>query len=437
MAYIGKRPIDTFPAINGITSALIAENNITAREIASGAVTSASLAANSITHTLIAANSVDASEIKTDAVRSIHIQDDAVNADQIGTLTGHVLFNDNTQIKLGTSQDLLIYHDASNSYVEDTGTGNLNLKTNSAVSLLAGSEVMVLATANGSVDLYHNNVKKFETTAAGATVTGVLTATVTGNVTGNLTGTASAIADDSVSSAKIATGAVLTSKIADNAVTSSKIADGSIGATQLTATSVSAGSYGSASAVPIITVDADGRLTAASTATVAGSLTIGADAGSDDVVTIGTDTLTIAGGGNITTTVSNNQVSIALDASPTVTGNLVVDGNLTVSGTTTTVNTTNVSVADPLTVLSSGESGTPSKDSGLIVERGTAANTGFIWDESSDRWSAINTSEDGTTAGNVTIASYADIQGANFYGKGANLTGVVSTLSALTDTTCL
>ena len=435
MAYIGKRPIDTFPAINGITSALIAENNITAREIASGAVTSASLAANSITHTLIAANSVDASEIKTDAVRSIHIQDDAVNADQIGTLTGHVLFNDNTQIKLGTSQDLLIYHDASNSYVEDTGTGNLNLKTNSAVSLLAGSEVMVLATANGSVDLYHNNVKKFETTAAGATVTGVLTATVTGNVTGNLTGTASAIADDSVSSAKIATGAVLTSKIADNAVTSSKIADGSIGATQLTATSVSAGSYGSASAVPIITVDADGRLTAASTATVAGSLTIGADAGSDDVVTIGTDTLTIAGGGNITTTVSNNQVSIALDASPTVTGNLVVDGNLTVSGTTTTVNTTNVSVADPLTVLSSGESGTPSKDSGLIVERGTAANTGFIWDESSDRWSAINTSEDGTTAGNVTIASYADIQGANFYGNGANLTGVVSTLSALTDTT--
>ena len=435
MAYIGKRPIDTFPAINGITSALIAENNITAREIASGAISTALLGANSITSALVAANSIDASEIKTDAVRTLQIQDDAVNAAQIGTLTSHVLLNDNAQLKLGTSQDLLIYHDASNSYVEDAGTGNLNLKTNSAVSLLAGSEIMVLATANGSVDLYHNNVKKFETTAAGATVTGVLTATVTGNVTGNLTGTASAIADGIVVAAKIGTGAIVTSKIADNAVTSAKIADGSIGATQLTATAVSAGTYGSASVVPILVVDTDGRITGASTAAVAGSLTVGADAGSDDVVTIGTDTLTVAGGGNITTTVSNNQVSVALDANPTVTGNLVVDGNFTVSGTTTTVNTTNVSVADPLTVLSSGETGTPSKDSGLIVERGSAANTGFIWDESSDRWSAINTSEDGTTAGNVTIASYADIQGANFYGNGANLTGVVSTLLALTDTT--
>ena len=287
---------------------------------------------------------------------------------------------------------------------------------------------------NGAVDLYHNNVKKFETTSAGATVTGVLTATVTGDVTGDLTGTASAVADAAVTSGKIATGAVLTSKIAENAITSSKIADGSIGPTQLAATAVSAGSYGSASSVPIITVDADGRLTAASTATVAGSLTIGADSGSDDVVTIGTDTLTIAGGGNITTTVSNNQVSVALDASPTVTGNLTVDGNLTVSGTTTTVNTTNVSVADPLAVYSSGETGTPSKDSGLIVERGTASNVGWIWDESADQFAAVNTTENGTTAGNVTIASYADIKGANFYGNGANLTGVVSTLVALTDT---
>ena len=434
MAYIGKRPVDTFPAINGITSALIAENNITAREIASGAIGSASLAANSITHTLIAANSVDASEIKTDAVRGLQIQDDAVTANHIATLTDNVLFNDNAQVKLGTGQDLLIYHDASNSYIEDNGTGDLRLKTNSGISLMAGAEPMVVATGDGSVDLYHNNVKKFETTAAGATVTGVLTATVTGDVTGDLTGTASAVADGAVVAAKIGTGAVLTSKIADNAVTSAKIADGSIGPVQLAATAVTAGNYGSGSAIPVLTIDADGRVTAASTAATSSILTVAADSGSNDTVTVGTDTFTVEGGGNITTTVSNNKVSIALDASPTVTGNLVIDGNLTVSGTTTTVNTTNISVADPLAVYSSGETGTPSKDSGIIVERGTAANTGFIWDESADRWSAINTSEDGTTAGNVTIASYADIQGANFYGNGANLTGVVSTLSALTDT---
>ena len=435
MAYIGKKPTDSFPSQNAITSLLIAENNITAREIASNSISANELADNSIVSDKIAQNSVDASEIKTDAVRSLQIQDDAVTADQIATLTGHVLFNDNAQIKLGTSQDLLIYHDGSNSYVKDTGSGGLRLSTNQfRVYNAATDELVINAVENGAVELYYDNTKKFETTSAGATVTGVLTATVTGNVTGNLTGTASAVADGAVTATKIGTGAVLTSKIADNAITSAKIADGSIGATQLTATSVTAGSYGSASAVPIITVDADGRLTAASTATVAGSLTIGADSGSDDVVTIGTDTLTIAGGGNITTTVSNNQVSVALDASPTVTGNLTVDGNLTVSGTTTTVDTTNIKVADPLAVYSSGETGTPSKDSGIIVERGTASNVGWIWDESTDRWSAINTTEDGTTAGNVTIASYADIHGGNFYGNGANLTGVVSTLVALTDT---
>ena len=38
MAYIGKRPVDTFPAINAVTSTLIAENNITAREIATNTI---------------------------------------------------------------------------------------------------------------------------------------------------------------------------------------------------------------------------------------------------------------------------------------------------------------------------------------------------------------------------------------------------------------
>ena len=433
MAYIGKKPVDTFPAINAITSNLIAENNITAREIATGAVTTSLLAANSVTSALVAANSIDASEIKTDAVRSLQIQDDAVTADQIATLTSHVLFNDNAQIKLGTSQDLLLYHDGSDSYVEDSGTGNLKIK-GSQVDILGTGETMATFVDDGAVSLYFNDSKKFETTNTGATVTGTLVATVTGDVTGDLTGTASAVADGAVTATKIGTGAVLTSKIADNAITSAKIADGSIGATQLTATAVTAGSYGSSSAIPVLTVDADGRITAASTATTSSVLTVGADSGSNDTVTVGTDTFTIAGGTNLTSTVSNNQVSIALDASPTISGNLVVQGNLTVSGTTTTVDTTNIKVADPLAVYSSGETGTPSKDSGIIVERGTSANVGWIWDESADRWSAINTSEDGTTAGNVTVSSYADIHGGAFYGDGSNLTGVVSTLAALTDT---
>jgi len=90
--------------------------------------------------------------------------------------------------------------------------------------------------------------------------------------------------------------------------------------------------------------------------------------------------------------------------------NLTITGNLTVNGTTTTVDTTNTLIADPLMVLSRGESGTPSADSGIVIERGTASNAAFIWDESADEFAAILSTEDGTTAGDVSIASYADFK---------------------------
>ena len=174
MAYIGKKPTDSFPSQNAITSLLIAENNITAREIASNSISANELADNSIVSDKIAQNSVDASEIKTDAVRSLHIQDDAVTADQIATLTGHVLLNDNAIIKLGTAQDLQIYHDGTNSAIQNT-TGDLFIYggTNEVRIRAVNNEEGIVVEPNGAVDLYYDNVKKFETTSAGATVTGL------------------------------------------------------------------------------------------------------------------------------------------------------------------------------------------------------------------------------------------------------------------------
>ena len=108
--------------------------------------------------------------------------------------------------------------------------------------------------------------------------------------------------------------------------------------------------------------------------------------------------------------VSNTITSGLLEDDLTYSSNLTISGNLTVSGTTTTVDTTNTLIADPLFVLSRGETGTPSADSGIVIERGTSTNVAFIWDESADTFAAVNTEEDGSTAGDITIASYADLK---------------------------
>ena len=66
-------------------------------------------------------------------------------------------------------------------------------------------------------------------------------------------------------------------------------------------------------------------------------------------------------------------------------------------------------ISDPLIRLNSAESGSADKDTGIVMERGSDGNVALIYDESEDQFALINTNETGTTSGNITISSYADL----------------------------
>ena len=70
---------------------------------------------------------------------------------------------------------------------------------------------------------------------------------------------------------------------------------------------------------------------------------------------------------------------------------VVIDGNLTVSGTTTTISTETVTISDNIIVLNSNATGTATESAGFEIERGTDTNVQFLWNETNDYWSAVNT----------------------------------------------
>jgi hypothetical protein len=86
-----------------------------------------------------------------------------------------LIFGDNAKALFGAGNDLEIYHDGSNSRIDDTGTGNLIIRGSSAVSIQKYTgEVIGQFTADGAVDLYYDNVVKLSTISTGVDVTGTV-----------------------------------------------------------------------------------------------------------------------------------------------------------------------------------------------------------------------------------------------------------------------
>ena len=86
-------------------------------------------------------------------------------------------FTDNVKAEFGDSGDLQIYHDGSNSYINDTDTGDLYIQAgdNMYFQTYGSGKRWITLTENAGVDLFYNDTKRLATTSTGVTVTGGLT----------------------------------------------------------------------------------------------------------------------------------------------------------------------------------------------------------------------------------------------------------------------
>ena len=89
-------------------------------------------------------------------------------------------FADNAKATFGTGGDLEIFHDGSTSRIKDVGTGDMTFQASHFDFLnAAGDEYALRLFNDGGVDLYYDNVKKFETESGGVSLTGGAAANIT------------------------------------------------------------------------------------------------------------------------------------------------------------------------------------------------------------------------------------------------------------------
>ena len=201
-------------------------------------------------------------------------------------------------------------------------------------------------------------------------------------------------------------------------------------------TAVTAGTYGSTAAIPQITIDAQGRITSATTLSVATVLDIAGDFGTDSVNLLD-DTFTISGGTGLTTTATDNALTIVLDdtavaagsyGSATVIPVLTVDAQGRITGATTQTVSTNVTVA--------GDTGTGNIATGstLTVAGGTALTSvfsaGTVTVTLDDTAVTAGAYGSATTIPQFTVDAQGRITAAGTVAINANSFGTVSVIDA-------
>jgi hypothetical protein len=121
--------------------------------------------------------------MEIDALANVTITGGTINGTTIGNTTPaagtftQANFADNAKAVFGAGSDLQIYHNGSNSLIEETGTGALIIRSNSfALQNAAGNETIASMSENGAVSLFFDNAAKLATTSTGIDVTGTVVA---------------------------------------------------------------------------------------------------------------------------------------------------------------------------------------------------------------------------------------------------------------------
>ena len=349
-----------------------------------------------------------------------------------------ITFTDTSKAKFdGTS--LQIYHDNLNtSYIKHGTTGDFRIVSDSTgyIKIMYALENMGVFIPNGAVELYHNNSKKFETTSAGVKITGSLeldsvaisavqtsgesfadndtslmtSAAIDDRINAAITAEDLDFAGDSGSSSVDLDSQELTIS-GDTGITTT--ASGQTLSIDLDDTAVTPGSYGSGTSIPTFTVDQQGRLTAAGSASVSTTLDIAADSGTDNGVALGTDTLTISGTANeIETSVSGDTITVGIPTNPIFTGNTKVNaGHFTIQASSgnselklgnQTSDTGQISAGESLQIFIDGDNNSTSELFEIKTTQSGSPSTVFSVDQEGDT----------SISGNVVITGGLTVNGA-------------------------
>jgi len=302
------------------------------------------------------------------------------------------------------------------------------------------SNTLFLGTAagNGAINvggIYYTQA--IDNATAAATADTIVKRDATGNasfnfITANIIGTIQGTANAATQLATARDFSISGGDITASAISFNGTGNVTLNASLNAIPGLAAGSYGSSTAIPVVTVAANGRITSISTSSISTEFTLNGDSGTTTIS--GGDTLTLTGGAGITSNVSGDTVTFDVDntvvrsntaiTSQTIDGNITISGNLTVQGSHTTVNTSTLNVVDPLIILASNNA-SDAVDIGFAGHYtdgdSVARHTGFFRDAGTKEYHVFDNYTPELVGNSIDVANasfrHANVQAGYFKGN--------------------